>query len=117
MTTIKLMTGTNERVGKDLLNRKFNDLSFWSDNLETVAHYFEGSAIQITIKLNTKQEMEYVRGLDEPDFNILNYTYGKAEVICPKDAIWYSFSKKYLEENVINIEEIFPDMSEFNEEE
>lgn len=112
--TIKLMIGTNMHGGVDLLKRNFRDLSWWSDNLETVAHYYEGCALEITVTLEPEIQKSYVRCMD--DCHQLHlYTYGSAEIRCPKGATWYSFSKKYLEEHMIDIKEIFPDMSEFNE--
>lgn len=119
MKTVKLITGTNDYNGELLLKKEFQDLSSWSDNLETAAHYFEGKVIEITIKLDEKKDMGHIRcteELAELGMTLSEYTYGSAEVICPKRAIWYSFSRDYLEKNVIKVEEIYPDMSEFNEE-
>jgi len=49
--TIKLMTGTNVDNGRKLLRKEFQDFSSWSDNLETIAHYYEGCVIEITVDL------------------------------------------------------------------
>jgi hypothetical protein len=120
ISTVKLMTGTNERSGEQLLKGRFNDLSWWSNNLETAAHYYEGCIIEIIVKVNPMLEMKYLRHLgelEEIECPIETYTYGFAETVCPKDAIWYSFSKDYLEKNIVEIKEIFPDLSSFNEEE
>jgi hypothetical protein len=114
--TIKLIIGTNISNGLELLKRNFKNLSWWSDNLETVAHYYEGCAVEITVRLDPKIQKSYVRCMyDCRQLHL--YTYGSAEIRCPKGATWYSFSKKYLEEHVIDIKEIFPGLSEFNEEE
>lgn len=117
--TVKLMIGTNDRIGTEMLNRDFKGMSWWSDNLETLAHYYEGRAIEITVKLDFKKQMKYFRefwDLVESGIPIEEYTYGFITVICPKDAVWYSFSADYLKENVIEVKEIFPDLSEFYEE-
>ena len=114
MKTVKLITGTNVACGESLLRKEFNDLSWWSDNLETVAHYYEGKVIEIEVELHTKEEMEYTRMSEYID--VYKYTYGHAEVTCPKGAIWYSFSGEYLKKNVVSIKEVYPDMKEFNEE-
>jgi hypothetical protein len=114
------MIGTNVKNGEQMLKGKFNDLSWWSDNLETLAHYYEGCAVKIVVKIDPKLEMEYVRylgTLDEIGCPIDKYTYGFIKTICPEGATWYSFSKDYLEKNIIGIEEIFPDLSSFYEEE
>lgn len=115
---VKLMTGTNISNGDQLLQKKFKNFSSWSDNLETVAHYYEGRVIEITIELILDEQREHIR--DAEDLELLNikpeeYTYGFAEMRYPKNAIWYSFSKKYLDDHVIDIREIFPDLSEFDE--
>lgn len=115
---IKLLTGTNDKNGECLVARRFNDLSWWSDNLETLAHYYEGAAVEITVELDPRLKMEYVRELDNIDrlnCTLSNYTYGYMEVACPKGATWYSFSGGYLRAHVIGVKYIFPDLSEFNE--
>ena len=112
--TVKLMISTNEKNGKDLIERKFRDLSWWSDNMETVAHYYEGCAMEMEVQLDSEREQEYIR-CGEDCWMIDLYTYGFMKVKYPKGATWYSFSSDYLKENVISIKEIFPDLSEFNE--
>jgi len=119
MKTVKLITGTNNHTGELLLKGYYNDLSWWSDNLETAAHYYEGKIIEITVKLDTKKDMGHIRCEDELaelGMNISEYEYGSAEVKYPKDAIWYSFSRDYLIKHVTKVEEIFPDLKPFNEE-
>ena len=117
--TVKLMMGIDELTGAEIFKNGFKGLSWWSDNMETLAHYYEGCAIEITVKLDSKKAMEFVRDWGELSalkIPIGKYTYGSAEVICPKGATWYSFNADYLAKNVIKIEEIFPDLSEWNEE-
>lgn len=116
---IKLMTGTNIKNGDLLLKGIFQDFSSWSDNLETVAHYYEGRVIEIDIKLDLESKMEYIReksDIDSLNINPEDYNYGYIEVKYPVGATWYSFSKKYLEQHILEIKEIFPDMSKFEEE-
>ena len=116
---VKLMIGTNKENGLGMIRRKFNDLLWFSDNLETVAHYWDGCVIELCIDLDSKDEMEYVRCSEELEDIGTNkdlYTYGFAEVKYPKGATWYSFSGEYLKNKICNIKEIFPDMSEFYEE-
>lgn len=114
---VTLMTGTNVIKGKELLNRDFNTISWWSDNLETLAHYYEGSAIEIDVRLDTDKAQEYIRDrFDSLMYVGSKYNYGFAEMSTPAGATWYSFSRDYLEKNVIAVREIFPDLSEFNEE-
>ena len=117
--TVKLITGTNNHTGELLLKGYYSDLSWWSDNLETAAHYYEGKIIEITVELDAIKDMGHIRCTEELaklGMNISEYEFGSAEVLCPKGAIWYSFSRDYLLKHVTKVEEIFPDMSEFNEE-
>lgn len=119
VNTVKLMIGTNMTKGSELLKGVFQDLSWWSDNLETLAHYYDGCAIEITVKLDPTLEVEYVHCSGDIKWltdHLPEYTYGFVEVVYPAGAIWYSFSKDYLEKNIVEIKEIFPDLSGFNEE-
>ena len=113
------MRGTTERNGRQLLRKEFNELSWWSANLETVAHYYEGSVVEITVEIDNKESMSYVTNTVEAnemmDFDSSKYTFGFIEVKYPKDAIWYSFGGNYLSDHIIEIKEIFPDLSAFNE--
>ena len=51
MEIVTIFTGTNIISGSKLLNKDFPIISWWSNNLETLAHYYEGCAVEITIKL------------------------------------------------------------------
>lgn len=110
---VRIFMGTNLEYKDMILNREFNDISWWSDNFETVAHYYEGAVVEITVKLYPEQRQDYIRYIEDNQ-DVSNYTYGFAEMRCPAGAIWYSFSRKYLEENVIDVQEIFPDLSDYN---
>ena len=116
MKTVTLMTGTNVTKGKELLNNEYNTISWWSDNMETLAQYYEGCAIEIDVTLDPDKKQDYIRSLTDYVFCFCEYTYGFAEMSCPEGATWYSFSRDYLEKNVVAVREIFPDLSTFNEE-
>jgi hypothetical protein len=116
-TAVVLFSRTNEKAGSELIKGNFPNLSFWSNNLETLARYYEGVAVEITVELDSEERMPYVREMDELGCPLSEYTYGFAEIGCPKGAVWYSFSGDYLKGNVVDVREIFPDLSAFNEEE
>lgn len=114
-----LMISTDERGGKYLLSREFNTLVFASDNIETVAHYYEGCVIELDVELIEELRMEYVANeLEVMDIGqtLDTYEYGVASKRIPKGK-WYVFSKKYLERHAIGLREIEVDISEFYEEE
>lgn len=104
MKTIVLYTGTNIIGREKNLKREFKDISWWSRDLATIKHYYEGSVVEITVRLDDSTEMEFISADDVVDCN--TYTWGSAVLIMPKDAIWYSFSSNYLKEHVIKIEEV-----------
>lgn len=116
ISTVTIFTGTNKIQGSKLIKRKFPDFSSWSDNLETLAHHYEGMAVQITIELDSEKEQVYIREPQDLVLPASEYTYGFAEMECPKGAIWYSFGGPYLDYHVIEVKEIFPDLNAFNEE-
>lgn len=101
---MELFRATNVKEGNEILKGEFNELTWWSNNYETIDHYYEGSIIKINIDLDKTKEQEYINEYSD-NYDLTNYTYGYAEMEYPKDAIWYSFSKKYLEENIRSIEE------------
>lgn len=104
MKTIVLYTGTNV-LGRDRnLKREFKDISWWSRDLATINHYYEGHVVEITVHLDDTKEMEFVSSDDKVDYD--TYTWGSAILAIPKDAIWYSFSSNYLKEHVTKIEEV-----------
>lgn len=116
---MKLMISSNLFYGNKMLNREFNDLVWASDNMETVAHYYEGVIVEIEIELKKEVEMEYVSNklaLSKLGVDFSDYTYGHVKTIdFPANANWYCFSRKYLEENLISVKEIFPDLTQLNE--
>lgn len=110
--------GTNPGVFKKMAAGEFAPLVFASDNLETVAHYYEGCVVELVIELVPEWECEYVR--DESEVRELKlsgpYGWGKALMRCPEGATWWSFSAEYLKRHVKKVSEIFPDLSEWFEE-
>lgn len=105
METVNLFRSTNIVEGNKILKGDFNELTWWSNNYETIEHYYEGFIVKIEITLDKTKKNVYINDYDN-FYDPSNYNYGCAIMEYPKDAIWYSFSKKYLEENVISIEEV-----------
>jgi hypothetical protein len=105
MKIIELFRSTNTVEGNKMLKGNFNELTWWSDNYETIEHYYDGSIIKIQVTLDKLKKQDYIVEYDD-FYDPSNYTYGYAIMEYPKDAIWYSFSKKYLKENIRSIEEI-----------
>lgn len=117
---MKLMVSTNPAQGRKILNREFNAITWASDNMETVAHYYEGCVIELDIALDPNCRSEYIGDMDDLralKFEASSYTWGSAEMACPKGAIWYSFSAGYLASHVISAREIFPDLSAWDDDE
>ena len=111
-----LMIGTSKEKAKDLLNKDFNGLVWFTNNLETAAHYYEGSMVQITVTLESKKEMMYVGSYDELNKEYgrdREYTFGIWDAEYPKGVTWYSFGKNYLKSHLSRIIEITPDMSKY----
>jgi hypothetical protein len=82
-----------------------------------IAHYYEGCVTEMSIVLDNSM-MCYVRSMnmiEEKSIILSDYTYGKMLVKYPKGATWYSFSKKYIQNHIITINEIYPDLSKFDE--
>ena len=101
---VELYRGTNIKNGKKIIEGEYNNISWWSNNYETVDHYYEGCILQLQIEL-TGDEDEYVHTENE-SFDYNNYTYGCVEVFYPESAIWYSFSANYIKSHCISIKEI-----------
>lgn len=116
MQTAKLMIATNPYVYELMRGGKYNDLVWASDNLETVAHYYEGTVVEIEVYLNKSRQRQYLRSTALLHRYRRPYGWGCAEMKCPEGAIWYSFSREYLHEYLISMREIFPDLSPWNEE-
>lgn len=112
--TVTLIIGTNKEFRDNMSKGIYPELSWWSDNLETAAHYYDGCVMEITVELNGAN-MEYYRSID--DIIGRYYTYGSMQVKYPVGATWYSFSGRYLRRYVVMYREIWPDMSMYNEEE
>ena len=117
MGKVKVMVSTNPAIRDRMLRREFNDLVWASDNMETVAHYYEGAVVELEVELCPEVEMEYVRDETELDCPTGSYTYGVALMRCPAGALWYSFSREYLLSHVVGAREVFPDLSPWSVEE
>ena len=105
MEEIVLYRGTSKNELVDSLNGKFSDVSWWTTNIKNLSHYYDGACIEINLIVNKEVEKEYIKDRTEltPD-----YTFGGAEMSCPKDSIWYSISKAYMETGVAILKEIKP---------
>lgn len=117
-TFCNVMIGTKQAVADVLFCREFTPVVWASNNLETVAHYYEGCTVELQVRLIPEQRMEYCRSeaeLDKLPGEAADYTYGFATMSCPAGAIWYSFSSRYLQENMVSAREIFPDLSKYND--
>lgn len=103
---MKLYCGTNVQNGKRLVNREFKEYLIWlSNDLETLEHYYEGSAVMVDINLKTEDMQDYVRERKEIN-DIKSYTYGMIETEVPKGALWFSFNERYLSKILNSISEI-----------
>lgn len=110
MKFINLYTGTNV-LGRDKnLKWEFKAISWWSRDLATIKHYYEGHVIQILVYLDENIEDEFVVSYSEVDPE--KYTWGSAILTMPMDAIWYSFSANYLKTHVLIVKEV--DIDELN---
>ena len=109
---IELYRGTNVKSSKEFLNGNFGYITWWSDDFETIDHYYEGSVIKIILKLVDFDKVnvygrDYVSWYDEINEDELKYyKYGYTEVDYPVGAIWYSINGKYIKENLIEMEEV-----------
>ena len=97
---LELYRGTDVKEAERNLQFDFKDLTWWSANYETVEHCYEGAVSCMTIIIDKDKKQDFINSYKE--FND-NYTFGYSELICPADAIWYSFSKTYLKDNIIEI--------------
>lgn len=114
MKTIKLMIGTSRLAMIQMFNGMFNKVVWASDNMETVAHYYEGAVVEIEIQLVERYRRSYIRSCQELS-KYKSYGWGCARMGCPAEAAWYSFSREYLQIYLIGIREIHPDLTPWNE--
>lgn len=102
---VKLYRGCNTSELDCILTREFSDISWWSTEIRDGGHYYEGGCIEIKLITYPNEEMEYLQN----DSNIpTDYTFGSAEMECPKDSIWYSLSGNYIKEHLVEIHEVEP---------
>ena len=100
---VKLYRGTNIDSGRDFLRGRFSDISWWTDNYETVEHYYEGCVNEITVVIDDSLEDDYISEMDEMMIPLSAYTYGVLKPEYPINATWYSFSFSYLSRNVKSV--------------
>lgn len=111
MNTVKLMIGTDVSTMNKMLRGKFNPVVWASDNMETVAHYYEGAVVEIEVKLLKSKQHKYIRENTELRLYKNGYNWGCAEMRYPEGAMWYSFSREYLSKYLVGIREIHPDLT------
>lgn len=117
---IKLMIATNNACGNKILQGIYNELVWASDNMETVAHYYEGCVIELDVNFDRALQQDYVDSVGqllEKDYALDSYKFGVRETYCPAKSTWYSISGKYLLECVITAKEIYPDLSKWQDDE
>ena len=99
---MKLYRGTNPIEATNMINGIIKRVSWWSNDYETIEHYFEGSVLEIDIHLENETS-EYIRDMNDVHNG---YTYGFAELNYPPGAIWYSISDEYIIKNMKTLREI-----------
>lgn len=112
---VRVMVATNPMVRDRMLRREFNDLVWASDDLETVAYYYEGAVVEMQVDLCSKVEMKFVSDTSELEVPVGDYTFGVEEMHYPAGAYWYVFSRAYLLEHASNIREVFPNLEPYME--
>lgn len=106
MKELVLYRGTNNKECEDFKSKHIPQLSWWSDNYETIEHYYEGCVLKIVIQIDESIKQHYVADVDDLKCDEELYTFGYSEISYPKGAIWYSFSKNYLLSHFVSIEEV-----------
>lgn len=107
--TVKLYRGCSLHEKKCIITKEFPNLTWWSTDIRDAGHYYEGCCIGITVLIYENDRMDYLRNInDYPS----NYTFGSAEMECPKGSTWYSCSSKYLKDNILEIAEVQPEFYE-----
>lgn len=110
------MIGTNRLVMQQMFRGKFNQIVWASDNMETVAHYYEGAVVELEVKLLKSKQNQYIRDQTTLGMYKHGYNWGCARMRCPAGAVWYSFSAEYLRKYLVGIREIHPDLAQWQEE-
>ena len=103
---VKLYSGTSIEKGEKLINKIFPDISYWSNNYETLEHYYEGCVLELTIDIDEKLRDDYIADIEELMIPLREYEYGVQEVKYPAGAMWYSISRKYILTHKFKIREV-----------
>ena len=98
-----------------MFNGIFNKVVWASDNMETVAHYYEGAVVELEVKLLKSKQHQYIRNYDTLNAYKHGYNWGCARMRYPAGATWYSFSREYLQRYLIGLREIHPDLTQWDE--
>lgn len=112
-TIVHVMIGSNSNVLAEMKAGDFNNIVWASDSLTAVSHHYEGCVIELTVILDQAVAMEYVASPGDLKVPLADYTWGSEVMSCPTAAIWYSFSKSYLKEHLIEVKEIDLDLTNY----
>lgn len=104
--TITLYRGTSEAEVDKLKKEVFTELTWWTNNYESVEYYFEGAVMEMRVVIDTELEDDYVSCEEEMAIPMNMYTYGLQICNYPEGAEWYSFSPSYLNKNAKSYKEI-----------
>lgn len=55
---LTIYRGTNLKDGENILKGIFNNISWWTNDYETVEHYYEGCVLELTIRINENEKNE-----------------------------------------------------------
>lgn len=104
--TITLYRGTSIKDVELLEKEIFTKLTWWTNNYETVEHYYEGAVLELRISIDTDDEDDYIGHESELCIPLRMYKYGMITVNYPPGAEWYSFSPSYINTNMKSYREI-----------
>ena len=111
---ITLYRGCNTHELDSIITREFSEITWWSTDARDAGHYYEGGCIKLRLLEEPTEKMEY---LQDSNGIPINYTFGSAEMECPKDSTWYSISNKYIKEYSAELCEVEPEYYDWELEE